>query len=143
MGGTTAQDLSEDLFARLYRSELGIQFLVKECETKDADLKRLSDEISELQMRERILEEENVQLKKAILSAQQFYPEASAWEERIKTSDAVLDAVAKSLRPLGLDKKKFRRAISEISRLLPNDGPQASRHALLLNATRKFLARGI
>lgn len=143
MGGTTAQELSEDLFARLYRSELGIQFLVKECETKDADLKKLSDEISELQLRERTLEEDNAQLRKAILSRQQFHSDSLAWEERMKTSDAVLDAVAKSLRPLGLDKKKFRRAISEISQQLPNDGPQASRHVFLLNAARKFLARGI
>lgn len=139
MGSTIAQELSEDLFAKAYRSQLGIQFLVKECELKDAAIRRLESEISELRLREKILEEDNVQLKNAALSVQQFQSESQSSKERVKTLDCVLNAVMKSIRPLGLDKKKFNREIINISRGIPNDGTQASRHSLLHTTATKVL----
>lgn len=134
-----AQELSVDLFAKAYRSQLGIQFLVKECELKDAVIKKLESEISELRLRKKILEEDNAQLKNAALSIQQFQSESQASEERMKTLDCVLNAVMKSIRPLGLDKKKFNREVINISQCIPNDGTQAARHSLLHTAVTKVL----
>jgi chromosome segregation ATPase len=143
MGGTIARELSEDLFAKAYRSQLGIQFLVKECELKDATLRKLESEIAELRSRARFLEEDNAQLKKAILSVQQLQSETQELEVSVNTLDCVLNAVIKSLRPLGLDKKKFSREMINISRHVPNDGTQASRHLLLHTAATKVLKRKI
>ncbi len=139
MGGTITQELSEDLFAKAYRSQLGIQFLIKECESKDAALRKLESEISELRLREKVLEEDKAQLQKSALTVQQFQSEAQASEERMKTLDCVLSAVIMSLRPFGLDKKKFTREIINISRGISNDDTQKSRHSLLHAAATKIL----
>ncbi|MCJ2073112.1 hypothetical protein MKK75_30745 [Methylobacterium sp. J-030] len=141
MGGTTAQEFSEDLFAKAYRYQISLQLLVKECELKDAALRKLEGEVFELRTREQNIKADNTRLKQAVLFSEQVQSDAQAADERAKTADIVLDAVIKSLRPLGLDKKKFRRAIADIGRQIPNGGPQASQHFALLNAARKVLSR--
>lgn len=142
MGVTTAHEFSEDLFAKAYRYQLSVQLLVKECESKDATLSKLMREISELRTCNHSLEEDNFRLKQAILSDQKSESNAEFSEKLLKEFDFILDAIVKSVRPLGLDRKKFLRLISEISRQVPSDGSEASRHALRFDATKKILARG-
>lgn len=58
---------------------------------------------------------------------------------RTKAMQIVLSAVLDSQGWRGLDRRKFRRLIAEASGLIPNSGPLAVQHEVLLAASRKVL----
>ena len=57
--------------------------------------------------------------------------------------DLALDALISSIRPLGLNKKKFIRTIRELSQQDSNIQTKASSHATMLEITEKILSRGL
>jgi hypothetical protein len=63
--------------------------------------------------------------------------EANARTEAVQI---VLSAVVASQGWRGLDRRKFRKMITEASRLVPNTGPLAVQHEVLLAEARKVLA---
>jgi hypothetical protein len=60
--------------------------------------------------------------------------------ERVEALRTVNAALIGSLRPFGLDRKKFVARIRASAQAIPNEGPQAARHALLHAETTRFLA---
>ena len=58
---------------------------------------------------------------------------------RTEAVQIVLTAVLASRNWRGFDRRKFMRLITEASSAIPNDGPAAVQHAVLLAETRKVL----
>lgn len=70
---------------------------------------------------------------------EQALAEANARTEAVQI---VLAAVVSSQGWRGLDRQKFRRLITEASRLVPNTGPRSIQHEVLLAESRKVLEAG-
>lgn len=62
--------------------------------------------------------------------------------ERVEAMRTIIDALIDSLRPYGLDRRKFTAAIQSVARTIPLDGPQAARHAVLWSESTRVLQRG-
>lgn len=58
---------------------------------------------------------------------------------QMEATQMVLSAVLESTSWRGLDQKTFKNKIREMSRSIPNSGPAAVQHAVLLNGARKVL----
>ena len=59
--------------------------------------------------------------------------------QRLEAVYVVLDALLGSLRPRGLDRKRFKALITRVAQVTPTVGPEAVRHAVLFEASRKIL----
>lgn len=59
--------------------------------------------------------------------------------EREEAVRMVLRALIASVRPLGLNRKRFSRCVREEGELSASEGPQAARHAVLLQEARRVL----
>ena len=62
-------------------------------------------------------------------------------EARTEAVRIVLGAVLASLRPWGLDRRRFQRLVVQAGREAPEAGPGAERHAILLTEARRILGR--
>jgi hypothetical protein len=62
-------------------------------------------------------------------------------EARTEAVRIVLGAVLASLRPWGLDRRRFQRLIVQAGRAAPEAGPGAERHAIFLAEARRILGR--
>ena len=62
-------------------------------------------------------------------------------EERLSAMRTVLDACAASAGPFGLRRRRLAALVRQAAAELPDDGPLAVRHAVLLAETRRLLAR--
>ncbi|MDP4023078.1 hypothetical protein Q8W71_10625 [Methylobacterium sp. NEAU 140] len=82
-------------------------------------------------------------LQQAQLDAQIARAQAAAARseaaERVEALRAVNAALLGSLRPFGLDRRKFSALIRDSARAIPNAGPEAARHAFLLAETERVL----
>ncbi len=67
--------------------------------------------------------------------------EVESAEERLAAIRTVLDACAASAGPFGLRRRRFLTLVRQAAAALPNDGPLAARHAVLLAETRRLIAR--
>ncbi|MDP4003069.1 methyltransferase domain-containing protein [Methylobacterium sp. NEAU K] len=59
--------------------------------------------------------------------------------QRSRAVRIVLNAVLASLRFRSLDRKRFKSIVAKAAQATPNEGPEAARHAVLLEESRKVL----
>lgn len=62
-------------------------------------------------------------------------------EARTEAVRIVLGAVLASLRPWGLDRRRFQKRVVQAGREAPEAGPGAERHGVLLAEARRVLGR--
>ena len=63
-------------------------------------------------------------------------------EERFSAMRTVLDACAASAGPFGLRRRRFLALVRQAAATLPDHGPLAARHVVLLTEARRLLRRG-
>jgi SAM-dependent methyltransferase len=68
-----------------------------------------------------------------------FFERIKEADFRVEAMQIVLSAVLASTGWGGLDRRKFRTLIAEASRSIPDDGPAAVQHVVLLEEARKVL----
>ena len=75
----------------------------------------------------------------AAVTTGQLADELVLARERFAAAETVLGAVAESLGWRGLDRRRFQDLILDAGRAVPESGPQAVRHGVLLDGARRVL----
>ncbi|MHB2208446.1 hypothetical protein [Methylobacterium sp. CM6257] len=84
------------------------------------------------------LQAANQMAKAAVDERDRAVSEAAA---RVEAMQAVLGALIGSLRPYGLDRRKFVASIQSIAEEVPTDGPKAVQHTVLHSESTRVLRR--
>lgn len=81
------------------------------------------------------------ELGEAVERGRALEAELARERERTQAVRIVLDALAGSIGRFGLRRDAFRQRVREAGRDTPESGPQAARHAVLLEEVRRVLGR--
>jgi hypothetical protein len=81
------------------------------------------------------------QLRAALERGHALEAELARERERTQAVRIVLDALAASIGRFGLRRDAFQARVQEAGRNTPESGPQAARHAVLLEEVRRVLGR--
>lgn len=77
----------------------------------------------------------------AKVAAEERVRAASEADARVEAMQAVIAAMIESLRPYGLDRRKFAAAIRSVAEQTPTEGPKAIQHAVLHAESTRVLRR--
>ncbi|MCJ2118603.1 hypothetical protein MKK65_18880 [Methylobacterium sp. J-001] len=113
----------------------------KNCLTSATALQEFNkDLIMSLQRYQDSLHIANQMAKTAAEDRDRAVSDASA---RLEAMQSVITALIMSLRPYGLDRKKFTASIRSIAQRTPTEGPKAVQHTVLYSESMRVLKPGM